>query len=169
MVSQIRSMGLRSGEYGGRYIGSHRCQFVDLRLCHEALSTIKMLRDLWKSINREASSKNAWNVSESEWEASIAKNSPLRGQTMPMTFMRMWSPFFVTRVLLPFRSHRRLGRGSPSKPDSSANQMSMCSSSHSFSSFCKNCSLKTSSWRSGHGCGTFRAKPWRWKNRTTVS
>ena len=36
-------MGFKSGEYGGRYFGCQRCQFVALRRCHVALSTIKIL------------------------------------------------------------------------------------------------------------------------------
>jgi hypothetical protein len=34
IVSQMRSIGLRSGEYGGKYIGCQLCQLVVLRLCH---------------------------------------------------------------------------------------------------------------------------------------
>ena len=41
----------------------------------------------------------------------MAKNPPDRGQTMPITFMRRWSPFLVIRVLFPLRSQRRLGLG----------------------------------------------------------
>ena len=41
----------------------------------------------------------------------MAKNSQDRGQTMPFTFIRRWSRFLVIRVLLRFRSQRRLYLG----------------------------------------------------------
>jgi hypothetical protein len=34
IVSQILSMGFKSGEYGGKYFGCQWCQLVDLRRCH---------------------------------------------------------------------------------------------------------------------------------------
>jgi hypothetical protein len=34
MVSQMRSMGFQSGEYGGKYFGCQRFQLVFLRRCH---------------------------------------------------------------------------------------------------------------------------------------
>ena len=60
-----------------------------------------------------ASSKNAWKVGESEWDASMAKNRPLLGQTAPMTFIRLWSPFLMVLVFRPMVGLLVQGRQEP--------------------------------------------------------
>jgi len=148
LMSQRRSMGLRSGEWGGRKIGSNRPQFNDLLLCQEALSKMSTLRGRSSWISRLAWSRKIWKISLSEWLNSSANNSPGLGKTMPVTFIFRYAPQYDWRILSPFFAKRLFGRGSPSTPHSSKNLRSTPWSPINFLISSMKAFLFSSSWPS---------------------